>query len=256
MHVAREHSSAAAASAQVRSGARGSSVALGTTADRDTDSCLPRVRDSRFVRGATADAIERGNRSRARGFTLAEIAVTIVIVGIGLLLVLQGLNTAKLTAAHTRNYKLSRDLALVTLGQIESGEFQKDIQNGLTGSYDEQGYPDFTYEVIVGDATFTDKSTTTGQFDSWAPTDAQKDQQDKDKASDQVQQQPFEKVKIRITFPKMAEFPNELVLERWMPWTQVYGDQTDPTKTAAAQDPASSTSSQTGPSSTSNSSGK
>jgi prepilin-type N-terminal cleavage/methylation domain-containing protein len=30
-----------------------------------------------------------------QGFTLAEVAVTIVIVGIGLVLVLQGLNTAR-----------------------------------------------------------------------------------------------------------------------------------------------------------------
>jgi len=190
------------------------------------------------------------------GFTLAEIAVTIVIVGIGLLMVLQGLNTAKLTAANTRNYKLARDLALVTLGQIESGEFQKDIQNGLTGSYAEQSYPDFTYEVIVGDASFRDKSQSSGAFDSWAPTDAQLAQQDKDKQSDQPPAQPFEKVKIRITYPKMAEFPNELILERWMPWTQVYGDQADATKTASATDPAASTNTSTGSAPSTNSAAK
>ena len=187
---------------------------------------------------------------RAAGFTLAEVAVTIVIVGIGLLMVLQGLNTAKITAANTRNYKLARDLALVTLGQIESGEFQKDIQNGLSGSYADQGYQDFTYEVIVGDASFREKSDTS-TFDSWAPTQAQLDQQQKDKDSDQTQQQPFEKVKIRITYPKMAEFPNELVLERWMPWTQVYGDQTDATKTASASDPNSVNNTAGSPSATS-----
>ena len=44
-------------------------------------------------------------RASARaGFTLAEVMVTLVIVGIGLTLVLQGLNTAKLTAAQTRNH--------------------------------------------------------------------------------------------------------------------------------------------------------
>ena len=201
---------------------------------------MPSAARTRIARFAAS----RG--ARAAGFTLAEVAVTIVIVGIGLLMVLQGLNTAKITAANTRNYKLARDLALLTLGQVESGEFQKDIENGLTGSYAEQGYPDFTYEVIVGDATFRDKAQNpSGAFDSWAPTDAQLAQQQKDKDSDQPPAQPFEKVKIRITYPKMSEFPNELVLERWMPWTQVYGDQTDASKTAAARDPASTTSSLT-----------
>ena len=40
-------------------------------------------------------APRRGPRG---GFTLAEVAVTIVIVGIGMLMVLQSLNSAKLTA--------------------------------------------------------------------------------------------------------------------------------------------------------------
>ena len=95
--------------------------------------------------------------SARRGFTLAEVAVTIVIVGIGMLLVLQGLNTAKMAAAQTRNLKLSRELALITLGQIASGQFQDEIQKGLQGSYAEEGYPDFAYDVVVGDDTFSDE---------------------------------------------------------------------------------------------------
>jgi prepilin-type N-terminal cleavage/methylation domain-containing protein len=196
--------------------------------------CADRTAAQRADR-TTAQRADR-TASRAKlGFTLAEVAVTIVIVGIGLLLVLQGLNTAKITAAHTRNFKLARDLALLTLGQIESGEYQKDIQNGLAGSYADQGYSDFTYEVVVGDASFTPDTNTNRPFDSWAPTDQQQQQQqqDKNKDKDQQDQQPFEKVKIRITFPKMREFTNELILERWMPWKQVYGDQNANTQTAS-----------------------
>ena len=54
------------------------------------------------------------------GFTLAEVAVTIALVGLALVYMLQGLNTAKITAAYTRNIKLSKELALLTLGRIES----------------------------------------------------------------------------------------------------------------------------------------
>ena len=159
-------------------------------------------------------------RSRRRGFTLAEVAMTIVIMGIGLVLVLQGLNTAKLTAAHTRNYKLARELALLTIGQVESGLFQDEIDEiGLSGSYADEGHPDFSYEIVVGDETF-EQPTGDEAFDSWAP----RDEDETDEEEDEETEEPFEKVKVKITFPKAQEFSNELVLERWIPWKQVYGE--------------------------------
>ena len=165
-------------------------------------------------------------RGARAGFTLAEVAVTIVIVGIGMLLVLQGLNTAKLTAAHTRNMKLARELALTTLGQIASGLFQEDIQAGLEGSYAEEGYPDFSFEVVVGDESFRTE-TTDGPFDSWAPRDDREEDEEKVEDPQEVTDEPFEKVKIKITFPKIQvaqeQLKNELVLEEWIPWNQVYG---------------------------------
>ncbi len=163
------------------------------------------------------------------GFTLAEVAVTIVIVGMSMILVLQGLNTAKMTAAHTRNFKLSRELALLTLGQIASGEFREDIENGLVGSYAEEGYPDFMYEVLVGDATFRTNDDDTGEFDSWAPREEDLDENEDEEEAEQ----PFEKVRIRITSPVIGEQKNELILERWIPWKQVYGE-TEETENAAA----------------------
>ncbi len=175
---------------------------------------------------------ETKTRTSRAGFTLAEVAVTIVIVGIGMLLVLQGLNTAKMTAAHTRNYKLSRELALLTLGQIASGEFREDIENGLVGSYAEEGYPEFTFEVLVGDATFRTKNES-GEFDSWAPRDEELRDDETDEDAEEAEQ-PFEKVRIKITSPLIAELKNELVLERWIPWKQVYGETEEDAATANA----------------------
>jgi type II secretory pathway pseudopilin PulG len=185
-------------------------------------------------------------RSARAAFTLAEVAVTIVIVGIGMLMVLQGLNTAKMAAAQTKNLKLSRELALLTLGQISSGQFQEDIENGLHGSYAEEGYPDFEYEVVVGDDTFQ-TTPEDGAFDSWRPrtTTRESDKKDDEKKKDQ-EDQPYEKVKIKVTFPtfrvEKEELKHELVLEQWIPWTQVYGEK-DPdaktdSKSTAASTPA------------------
>jgi prepilin-type N-terminal cleavage/methylation domain-containing protein len=175
-------------------------------------------------------------RPSRRGFTLAEVAVTIVIVGIGMLLVLQGLNTAKMSALQTKNLKLARELALETLGQISSGLYQDDIEKGYHGTYAQEGFPDFTFDVAVGDValpvTEGSKGGNGNSFDSWArPVNSQTDTQDsKDKSAKdpkEVTDQPYEKVKIKVTFPTLRiekeELKHELVLEQWIPWKQVYG---------------------------------
>ncbi len=66
-----------------------------------------------------------GSRS---GFTLAEAVITIALVGLTLSSTLQILHGSKFTAAHTRDSKIARDLALKTLGQIESGFWWDDIE--------------------------------------------------------------------------------------------------------------------------------
>lgn len=179
---------------------------------------------------------------RARGgFTLAEVAITILIVGIGLMMVLQGLNNAKITAAQTRNVKLARDLALLTLGRISSGLEQDEIENGLSGTYADEGYPEFTYDVVVGDESFR-QADPNAPHDSWQKTP---DEQaaDQKKTDDQDVQQPFEKVKIRITCPKFAEYQNEQIFEQWIPWEQVYGDAETNSKSSKAVKSGSSTAS-------------
>jgi len=162
--------------------------------------------------------------ARARsGFTLAEVAVTVVIVGMAMVLVLQGLNVSKMTAAHTRNQKLSRDLGLFTLGQIESGLLRDDLESGMSGNYAEEGYADFHWEIAVGDDALSESSSKAddGRHDSWAPTEAE---EEAERDEDEDAEEPFEKVRIRVTAPKIREFSNEVTLERWIPWKQVYGE--------------------------------
>lgn len=179
------------------------------------------------------------------GFTLAEVAVTIAIVAITVLACYQGLDGSMLTAAHTRNMKLARDLGLVTLGQIEAGLYWEEIdEDGMEGSYAEEGYPQFFYEVALGDTTFIDVEQEPNQrFDNWAYLEEvrrERELQEEDEDLDSVEavREELEEVRVRVTFPSMREFSNQVVLEQWIPWEQVYGPDLDREMSDGTEEPS------------------
>ena len=157
----------------------------------------------------------------AGGFTLAEVGVTILLVGMAMVLMLQSLNAAKVTAAHTRNVKLSKELALLTLGRIESGLYEDELDDErIDGNYSEEGYPDFSFQAVIGDENLPQRydSERNGDrfFDNWSYEDDQNDDDDEDLA------QPYEKIQIRVISPQIKELRNEIVLERWVAWEQLH----------------------------------
>lgn len=156
---------------------------------------------------------------RSGGFTLAEVAVTLLLVGIGLVSVIQVLNIAKLEAAQTRNQKLASELGRLTIGRVASGLFQDELQSNdyLDGTYAEEGYPEFSWELLLGDEVFGDPDEESGRFDSWR-------EEDDDEDEDDEAEQPYQKVKVRVIFPPIREYDNTLVSEQWVPWDQVYGE--------------------------------
>ncbi|MCZ6597416.1 MAG: hypothetical protein O7B99_07255 [Planctomycetota bacterium] len=170
-------------------------------------------------------------RSGREGFTLAEAAVTIAIVAITLTTVMQVLQGTKLTAAHTYNIKVARELALLTLGDIQQGLWWDDIETLRTGSYADQDYPDFYFEIALGDEAFLEYEETDdpyARFDNWAyKRQQERDQEfyDDEESEEGEVTEPYEEVRIRVTFPKLRQFSNEVILERWVRWEQVYGEE-------------------------------
>ena len=165
------------------------------------------------------------------GFTLAEVAVTLLIVSIGLVLVLEGLTRAKMSAAESHHRKVARELALLTLGQVEAGLFWEDLDGGgdvLTGSYAEEGYEEFHYELVLGDEEFRDEERPAegGYHDTWRYEREREDRaRDDDEEDEEETAQPFEKVRIKVGYPQLGERPGSVVLERWMAWDNVYGQE-------------------------------
>ncbi|MDB4489362.1 prepilin-type N-terminal cleavage/methylation domain-containing protein [bacterium] len=159
------------------------------------------------------------------GFTLAEAAVTIAIVAIVLTVMLQGLEGAKFSAAHNRARKTAYELGTEMLGLISAGLWQEEIESGLTGSFAEQDEPDYYWEVALGEDALAETSgdETERPFDNFEARRDWENSQDDDLEEDEENTEPFEKVKLRVNYPKFSDYPEELVLERWIRWEQVYG---------------------------------
>ena len=166
----------------------------------------------------------RLHRSREKlkaAFTLVEVAVTILIVGIALTLVLQSLNTSKLRAKQTQHLKIANELGSLTMGRVSAGLYREEVDTYLSGSYSEEGYPEFTFEVTFGDTQFpsSDDNEPGARFDNWYDEEEEYDDEDEEET------EPYEKVKIRITFPALSEYSNQIEMERWIPWAQVYEEE-------------------------------
>jgi prepilin-type N-terminal cleavage/methylation domain-containing protein len=178
----------------------------------------------------------RPRRGTAAGFTLAEVAITLLIVGIGLMVVLQGLTAAKELSAATHYRKIARDLAQLTLNQVEAGLFWEELDAAdergqiLTGSYAEDGHEALHYELAFGDEEFFEPEygddNEGGYHDSWQYERERQDRLTEDDDEELIEE-PFQKVKVKVTYPQFGERPNSLVLERWIPWKQVYGSEED-----------------------------
>lgn len=186
--------------------------------------------------------------SARAGFTLAEVMVTLMIVAIGLVLVLEGLQRSKISAAQTHNRKVARQLAQLTVGQLEAGLFWEELDGAskdevLTGTYAEDGYEDFHYEMVLGQEEFRDESTSyrdQGYHDSWEYERQREERLNSDKDDEEADEadEPFQKVRIRVSYPNFGEQASSFVLERWIPWDLVYGSEDD--EDAKSSDAASS----------------
>ncbi|QDU67191.1 hypothetical protein Pla86_22690 [Planctomycetes bacterium Pla86] len=153
--------------------------------------------------------------------------MTIVIVGVALVMLVEGLNKSKFEAAHTRNLKVARELALMTLGEIAGGEWREEIEDGLDEqTYADQGYPLFHWEVLVGDEQFPELE----DVESNLPYDAiearrerEREQLEDSDGDEELLEEPYEQVRIRVTFPTTGRYKGELMLEQWIEWELVYG---------------------------------
>ncbi|MEL6431999.1 MAG: type II secretion system protein [Planctomycetota bacterium] len=162
----------------------------------------------------------------ANGFTLAEAAVTIALVSIVLLMVVQGLQSAKRSAYYTKQRKTAYELAVGLLGEVKAGLYREELDSGMRGNFADQDEPMFEWEVVLGDEVFEDRDDEGRPFDNFADRrDRENDRRDDSDEDEDEIEEPFEKVKVRVLYPVLDEDEeNEIVLESWVPWVEIYGE--------------------------------
>lgn len=183
--------------------------------------------------------------SRRGGFTLAEVMVTLLIAAVALLMVVQGLAQANRDSANTYYRKVAMDLALVTLGEVESGLFWEQMTEDVNArlgpfSYAEhdEEFADWTYVIEIGEDEFTDEyDDPLLEYDSFTERDRREEEAEaelrRERDSDEDEsledaEEPYQKVRITVTYPRLGEdVENEIEIERWIPWDQVYGTSED-----------------------------
>lgn len=178
------------------------------------------------------------------GFTLAEAAITIALVGMVVVMILQGLEGAKMNALYVKNRKTAYELGVGLLGEVRVGLYREELESGMSGDFAEQDHPEFEWEVVLGDDVFeeADRDDTDRPYDNYQrrrelqeERDAERDSRFVDEDEEAAAEEPFEKIKVRVTYPKVRTFPSELVLEAWVPWVEVYGeDEEEETELGAA----------------------
>jgi hypothetical protein len=175
------------------------------------------------------------------GFTLAEAAITIAIVGIGLAFSVQALNGAAQTAAHTQRMKIARELGVEHLGEIAAGLWWDELESTRYGTFADKERPEYTWELALGDEQLEavrtgDEAAWEGQrFDNWqyrrdqeAINSGYSSAEDMDAEEETVEE--YEQLRLRVSFPflpGLEDLDHHIELERWIPWEQVYGPSED-----------------------------
>jgi prepilin-type N-terminal cleavage/methylation domain-containing protein len=163
--------------------------------------------------------MSRGMGTNRSGFTLAEVMVTILIVGSILILSVQGLNKSLAQAAHTRNIKIARELAMLSLARLEAGLYIDELEDHMEGDYSDDDHPDFQWEIVLDTEEFYDEEQLeSDRFDSWEPTDEEEDAESGD---------PWVVARVKVRFPEQTGRKDNIVLERWLTREFVYGPEDD-----------------------------
>ena len=179
--------------------------------------------------------MRRGHRntSNAGGFTLAEAAVTIAIVALMLIYVLQGLEGAKMAAfLHQATQDRLRARRRFAPGEIKAGLYREELESGDTGDFSDKDEPTFSWEVALGEDALEETDDVERPYDNLAERRSweqdQEDRSDSDNEDEEEAEVTLREDQGSASYsPPLGDRPNELVIEEWVAWVEIYGEDED-----------------------------
>ncbi|MAW59671.1 MAG: hypothetical protein CMJ94_02410 [Planctomycetes bacterium] len=164
----------------------------------------------------------RGPRA---GFTLMEVMVSVMLVAVAMTTLMQLRQDSIGRASKGRDISVAARLASQLLHRIEAARML-DLFDGMNGDFSEEGFPDFSYVVALGDGSnYAEDTSVDSNSPEWAWREALRKRED-DRIDEEGDDQRPEKTRvvIRVTYTAFDDEVEEYRLEAMIDSWAVYRD--------------------------------
>jgi len=152
--------------------------------------------------------------SGKRGFTLMEVMAAVMLIAIVLTVLMELRNKSVARAADGRNLAVATRLGATMMHRIEAA-MMRDLNDGMSGDFSEDGYAEFSYTIGIGDSSMvTDSSDLDSDSPEYVWRQALEKREDErlEEEGDEIKPEKT-RVIIIVNYPSFAEEPLEYRLE-------------------------------------------
>jgi len=156
---------------------------------------------------------------RRAGFSLIEVLAAVLLLAVALVSMLSLRNAALNSAIDSRSRSIASRLALELMHRVEVARVP-DLFDGYQGDFADQGFPEFSYTVGLGDGSAYSAGTPEDGGEAAWRAAARREYED----SEDQQKPELTRVYLTVTYPAADTTLSDYVLEALLPTWAVYQD--------------------------------
>ncbi|MCH2112458.1 MAG: prepilin-type N-terminal cleavage/methylation domain-containing protein [Planctomycetes bacterium] len=155
-----------------------------------------------------------------KGFTLIEVMAAVMLLAIAMSLMLQLRNQALSRAIDSRSESIASRMGLMLLHRIEAARMDE-LYDGSTGDFSEEGFPDFSWVIGIGDGS--PYAAGIGEEDAESAWRLQAEQLLEDQIEGE-QTPEFTRIFLTVSYPGADGQPSNHTLETLLPTWAIQQD--------------------------------